>query len=670
MNDGKWIKPTGATFSPSCFVSVVVQTEPTTHDKFNDLVIHEFHSVHVVESRRRMGKWSEPIYQQFFSGNVFFDWLESFGSIRRRTYVVTPIASNSLTLCGFWDRITERGAILQRRGEDGRIENRVPIQENSRNKCQTDRPDVKVSSSALDPSIYYFNGLILSGKPDIVKYRINGRSFAWVSAGQYFVSSEESIARSLGYKWPVSGELNDSSDTVLRTSSERAFLWLRAFQTLADWWQDIDGGPWGMTVASMSMNFLRHRIGKQEILKHDNDTVKLLEESAIFGGRRSLWFYGNIGTTDDWQKLGSQRPPRSTYPEIRKSITHIDVRSMYPWILSSMAFPVKLLAHYNCGNASDLADMLKKHGVIARVRIKTDVPEFPYRTGENTTYPIGEITTTLCGPELQSAIDAGMIQHVYSWSCYQLGTPFRKSALELLKYRLDAKRSENKAWEMYVKHLSNAMAGKLAQRRHNWIERVDKPAQVEWGFWTEIDATTGAHKVYRAIAGMVWERVDVSTPDRPMSAAFAYLTSYGRYIMRTVRALAPSHNVLSQDTDGIWILDNALSNMPIDSQGLEGIPGDLRITYQSMIGRFFSPQHYWTQLGWTLAGFNRPFVEEGSATIHYSESSSYIAGATTIPKRRIYEKENVSYLHKITKEGNIAENGWLVPQYILETRID
>lgn len=664
--NGVWIKPSGPTFAPRCLVSVVAQTRPVPHVSIAGRTVNELRHISVAYSFRKYDRWSSPVYCEFDSGTAFHDWLERFAADRKRTYVVTPVANHTLTLTGFFDRLDQLGCKLVRREKKSPgVKTHGGSQGNGTDNG-AGRKAIDTASSSDTPTHYHISGWVLGNNADIVKYRVGGKSYVWVSNRNYFNGTEDEIASAINYNWPIWTDPAPGLRPRGRTSGERSLMWLRAYQHLADWWRDIDGGPWGFTRGMLSYSFLRKHMPAKTVLTHDDKYVAYLEECALFGGRRTQWFYGNIGTAKEWESAPGNAPIRSELPTLTGGMTHCDIRSMYPHLLATYQFPIQLLYKNVSTNPSHLLELCQSHGVIATVFLETNDPEYPKRHGQNIVYPVGRFKTTLCGMELVRAIANKEVKHVYGSAVYKLGNPFADASNKLLKLRLQAREENQLVWELFIKAISNAMAGKLAQRKQTWVEQPRKAGPIAWGEWIDVDGRTGQSTRYRAIAGMVWQQVQCELSSRPMGAAFCYLTMYGREMMRCLRSYCSPKSVISQDTDGIWLRSPAVDSLPIGLDGSEYLPGDLRITQRSATGLFWSPQHYWYNGIYILSGYSMPVVDPDKLRVSSRELTGFIPGTPHAPLQVVLDKEIIKHLGSMPSSGPIQPDGWIAPPLLWE----
>lgn len=505
------------------------------------------------------------------------------------------------------------------------------------------------------------NTFCATGNPDIVRYHWRGRSVTWVSGPQYFPSTEASIATSLGFDWPRGDVREADFLPTERHPADRAILWLRLFQRLSDWWRDVDGGPWAFTPSGLAMSYVRKRLQPKAVLSHSEPSIRSLEEAALFGGRATTWFYGPVAPSwtaaADRAELGAGRP----YPVALGPADHWDVRSMYPTILATRPFPTRYLYAYDAPSIPAVQDMLSRWLVIASVKLQTDQPEYPVRKGLRVTYPTGVFRTYLTTPELTEAIRRGHLVKVYRAVTYAAGRPFAPAMGQLLQLRADAAQAGDKVQETFIKLLSNSFGGKLAQRQYEWQRRPGVNALVDWGEWPEKCPTTGAVRHFRSRAGLVDEKVPADVPTRPLAACYAHLTAYGRTLMRAVREKLPARSVLSQDTDGIWVLRHVSGRRtkPATPQGWSEF--QLRQDKSAALARWYGPRHYWTDQGWTLAGLHDPSRQGDGLGFRDSYTVTPMNTGTNLPPVWVYECERYVRLGDIPADGSVGESGWLTP---------
>lgn len=505
------------------------------------------------------------------------------------------------------------------------------------------------------------------GNPDIIRYSWQGKTLVFVSGRQYLTQSETELAASVGYVWPSGDEDHTASPVIDRDPADRAELWVRLFQRMSDWWQSIDGGPFAATPGGLAMSYVRKRLAPKTVLSCQEPEIRKLEEASLYGGRATTWFYGPVTPNPNGESGHPQLAYGRPWPVLRGPLDHYDVRAMYPTILATERFPVRYLHEWRQPSIALLNDMLERWCVIASVRLRTDDAEYPVRNKDRVSFPAGTFDAVLTTPELRRALDSGAVLSCYRAVTYAGGRPFAEAMQQLLELRRLADESRDPVTGLFVKLVSNAFGGKLAQRSHEWQRRPGATAVEEWGEWMHTDHATGGRRHYRSRAGLVDEKVRVEIPVRPLAAIFAHLTAYGRDLMRRARESLPPRTVVSQDTDGLWVTrytGGSLVGAPV----LVAHPSyRLRLDKTIERGRWFGPRHYWTDRGWVLAGLMGPVPSD--------DGTGFLATSSHLPRNTggmgppvwVYEDRTFKRLGDIPVDGSVGPDGWAVPRRLRVT---
>lgn len=657
-NNARWIRSAKSCSAPSRIISVIPSKQlvgSTGKDCTRTYVLSQ---LHVVESHLKHRKWTSPLYRRFTDPHEFHDWLESSGDKDRRNYVFCDNVISTLELTDWFARLEVRGCSHSLFTVDDRLTKKKP----GKMPGQVELPDSgEVTISECQLQQYILQQLTAGVNTQIVRYRTNRRTFQWCRNSQYCNQHHDKIAKAIGYRWPTLGESTNKDGSINRHSWELAHMWHRFYRHLFDWWLSIDGGPFGPTIAAMSYAFLRHRLANQTILHHNDARAGAIENEALFSGRRSVWYFGNIGTEETWSKYSESRPVRSQYGEIDTTLHHFDIRSMYPWILSILPVPIRFREYRRKTTKGYLRDLLTDSGVIATVELNTDRAEYPLRTANGIIYPTGRFITTLCGPELADALSRDIVESTYGASVYKMGMPFADACKTLLQYRRDYRELKNDGWEMLVKQLSNALTGRLAKKRYD-MKPVDiaNPMQ-RWGWWRHKDTTKDTVRMYQTIAGVTWEKVLSESYIRPMGAAYAYLTAYGRLAMSMIRNTCPVETVIAQDTDGIWATRAASNVLSCDNEEYTSECGSLRNDDTGLAGLFYGPQHYWIDDKWILSGVPSDRAEINAHSIDVEMSINQSLLASECPQAVCTSRIDNMTIGRVQSHGRIPDSGWCIP---------
>lgn len=633
-----FLRPAGKTYAPRSLITIADETEPVNESE-GRYSIERGKRWAIVAVRRRRGRWGDDERVLLDSGDAVHDWIEAWANPRENTYVISERVGRTLALTDWFGRAERLGCRWSR--------------------TKPTSSEFYQRTGSLPATA--IRTLCLRDTPDIVTYTVFDRSIRWLSGRQYFDASHDDLADAVGYEFPRTGRRSAESPKVMHDVGERAVLWSLVMRQLVDWWLSIDGGPWGATTGQLAWSFFRRHLKPRTVLVHDEEVPKRLELGAITAGRASVFYLGDVATEGSVGLTRPDRPLPSRYGTIPGPLTQVDCRSMYPWLLASQWYPVKPLRWGTHYRIADLIDLLQCRCVIARVRLLVRDGEYPVRAGGRVRYPRGRLTTTLAGPELRVALAAGEVEHVHEAAVYLPGQPFRDSMLRALELRKEAHNAEVPAWELFVKSLSTSLSGKLAQRRGSWQQRPGVSIPVRWGEHVSINAQTQQLTRYRATAGLVEQWVEEELKGRPLGSCYAYLTSYARCLMRRLRGSLPPRSVVSQDTDGVWVLPHAADQI-LATPGLLGAdPGTFRIDDVSGCGRWHGPKHYWTDKGWVLSGYHefRHFAAGTTFEDHYYQYP--LVGAPECPPPIVTRINRVASLQTLPVDGTVTDDGWIEP---------
>lgn len=637
---GYWLKTTGRTTYPRAVVSVVADLVPSPVNLGPGRSADRAAGYAVCAARHRRGQWRETVSEYFSTGWELHDWCEAWGVEKGRTTIVAPIASEILSLSGFWARLEEWGASWYGTGGAS-----VP----------TADPDPV-------PPEYTVSNLILRGKPDIVTYRRSKRGLSWVSGRQYFEAGEPELAKAVRFPWQ-SEPLGRVGRKYRRQHTEqRAALWLTVFQELINWWIKVAGGPWGSTVGQLAWSFWRSRLLPRTVLKSVNpEEAKLLSE-ALYGGRASVWYYGDVVSGKPLPEDSEPEPPRSIYPPMNGPLHHFDARSLYPYLLATERFPTRFHSIRDQRTPAQVRDKCESMAVVVRCRITKSAGEYPCRHEGRVCYPAGDLDTVLCGPEYALAFDEGRVKSVGQCAVYDWGRPFGKMADELLRMREQARHLGEPAWELFIKTLSNSLAGKMAQRRGQWVADKTTPAHKDWGEWWRVQPTAGKAERFLAVAGLVHKWTDDPNDSRPLPAAFAFLTAYGRLFCRAVRESLPPRSAVAQDTDSLWLTSPGAKQLHASRFSPGESAGRLRAIEVAPAARFLDARHYWTPRGWVLSGFVERHRSSSGLRFWDRVNENQVFGASIRPPTYLRTQWVEKSLNPQTTDQYILRDGWAIPK--------
>lgn len=607
-------------------------TQPnTTYSRFG--------RAHITYSRRYQDRWTSPEVVSCSTAKGAIQWMEERASAHRTNWVVAPIATDAMTLLNWWNYAESQGI------QWDQVKLTSPLNTSSR------RTDTPVT----------FSRFVARGTPDIIRYSHRDVVWQWVSGLQYLPDGAEAMGKADPDVTEYTRQAGTRALIKQEWSTTEAMQWHRAMVRFMAWWSAHALAPWGATIGQLAIGMLRTHAPKKTLCTHSVPEIHALERAASFGGRATCWYVGSVGNGINGPEVHTDKDGEQTLRQVTGPVTHIDVSSMYPSILRDMAFPVKLRFLEQEINPAKIVELCNSWGAIAKVTINTPIAEFPRRDGDVITYPVGRFTTVLAGPELLRAAQLADIERVHVAAVYNLARPFQTVAETLIRLRAAASRADYATTALPAKLLANSLGGKLAQRTGGWerCPKMDEPGR--WGMLHTVHAQTGARERYRYLAGLCWQWAPDKTGSGPFTAAFAYLTAYGRMMMADIRRVCPARSVVSQDTDGLWVLPAALDAIRAAGMLDAQAAGKLRVVGSATNARWYGPRHYCTDGEWTLAGFSSAVVDSDNRTIWDSVKSSLWARHTPGAPDETVTTIRRSVIKPDLSGASLDRDGWTIP---------
>lgn len=365
------------------------------------------------------------------------------------------------------------------------------------------------------------------------------RAMLWLDLRNFFPGSQREIAKWLGLPYPRANGDNSrwlGSDDDARW---RATITLRALQAWLDFRVRFDLGYFAATLAGQAFNAYRHRFMRYPIYVHCHDDVIAIEKEANIGARVEVRFKG--------------RAPRDEYVQV-------DVTSFYASVMLGHQFPTKQIGHTRRVGLSHVANLLERYSLIARCEMVTEEPRYPKRNGDAVVYPIGRFKTTLCTPEIQSALESGHLAKVDELIVYEQAPIFDEYVNFFWDLRQRAMRADDRYVVELAKRFLTAVFGKFGQRI--WLsELVNESAIGSDRIWKEFDWQDSMEYEYRIIAGRMERSIREVLGRDTLLAIPAHVTSYGRSRLWRLMEKAGSEHIYYVDTDSFIARKVALHNL-------------------------------------------------------------------------------------------------------------
>ena len=323
------------------------------------------------------------------------------------------------------------------------------------------------------------------------------------------------------------------------------------------------------TGASQAVQILRTRHDCRRLFCHTHGRATELERDAYFGGRVEAYRTGLI--------------PGPVYS--------LDVRSMYASIMLDLPVPVSIRDYSDePATATGIARQYPTH-CIADVSIRHGGCIYPCRTDDGVCYPDGAVRTALAGPELSSAIGAGVVCDIHAVARYTCAPALRDFARYGLGQISDARGRQSTIVEQYWKRVLNALPGKFGEPGRRWVGCPPRTEREQYSEWIE-PGPDGKPARHRNIAGYEQREEVTGESYWSMPAVSAFICSAARVRLLEILRCAGRENVWYCDTDGI--LCNGLAREKLLSGGFirENTVGYLRTVGVYSRVHIYGVRHY------------------------------------------------------------------------------
>lgn len=388
-----------------------------------------------------------------------------------------------------------------------------------------------------------------------VSMRKEGRSLIFLDTMNYFPTSLKSLGESIGSsKLTIPQETGSQEawdayckqDVAVLQAAMRAYFGLLRSANLGDYRK---------TAAAQAFGAWRHRFMHHKVMILADPVIENLEREAYHGGRSEVFY-----------DLPLSVP-----------VYGVDVNSMYPAVMQTGVFPTQKCGQGKAMAVEQLFERLRHEAVIARVDIQTELPCYPYATGERIIYPVGSFRTVLSTPELTYALAHGHILTVYEWVSYETAPLFTDYVTTLYALRQAYKSQGNDAFSYLCKLLLNSLYGKFGQRGYIWKECTEYSDCPEGEFYGDCPAATAPLR-HKQRMGKVWHQLTDGEAYESFPAIAAHVTAMGRMKLWGYIEQAGSLNVLYTDTDSLYVttsgykrLDGEIDGAKLGMLKLEGV---------------------------------------------------------------------------------------------------
>lgn len=329
----------------------------------------------------------------------------------------------------------------------------------------------------------------------------------------------------------------------------------KTFASLIKWQNEQNLGMFRYTAASQAMGGYRHRFMNTPIYIHNDNEVKTMERAAYCGGRLLV------------NRIG----------EVNEKVYQLDVNSLFPSVMRDNLFPSALIESDVNNVEQSPIPWERSQNYLARVNVFTETADYPVKLAGKTIYPRGNFTCCLCGPELQQCLSSGKVNHTFGWAAYKTKPLFRDYITYFWTKRQQYKSDGNTLYEQFCKLMLNTLYGKFAQMSSAWININDDLSALPWTRWVKRNPVTNECEQFRSFAWQTQQKVNRGEIPQSFIAISAFVTSYARTRMNTLREIAGERQTFYQAIDCLFVSQKGYDNLEqageIDPTGL----GKLRL---------------------------------------------------------------------------------------------
>lgn len=510
-----------------------------------------------------------------------------------------------------------------------------------------------------DPLGITINYAVFDDPPFVLNCSYKDSKIIFLDTLNYWRTSLKMLGESVGLPkldMPLRIKPQKQWDTYCRRDTEIIAL---AVEEYIKYIHEHELGPFSVTQASQSMKAFKHRFMKHPIYVHTNDEVLSVERDGYYGGLVHCYFVGRV----------------------RQKLYKLDVNSLYPaMMLNNM--PTKLIATFKTAPLANLRSWTSEHGVIAQVLLDSKKEPFPYRTKYKLYERVGKFFTTLCGPELERAINFNnIVGNASLVSIYEMAPIFTDFVQFFWSERQRFKRAGNATYEYFCKVFMNSLYGKFGQRGYDWIDlniesikqlydtfnvaipneyhRQGFQPEISWSQrrWYPLGLTEGVE--IRGLSGKVQIRLPRGEHYESCPIIAAYVTSYGRERLRELVRLAGNQSVYYVDTDSLIVNHRGYLRLKKAGEIDPNKIGKLKLEEVADYAEFWNPKHYVFGRTETIKGIRKDAIKIGDKDYLQNQFEGIRSIMRRDPKPYIkiewIEKQLVSEFDK----GIVTPSGWV-----------
>lgn len=487
-------------------------------------------------------------------------------------------------------------------------------------------------------------GVYHSGFTFIVRIAKGKHSCTLMNLQNILPFSIGKLGKMLGYEKTEATAEHSTTEELMTYCRRDVEILRRSFNIYRDFVRNHRLGAFKATLASQAFTGFRHRFMSDRIHIHCDSQALKLERSSYFGGRVEALRIGKL-------------PEEQYY--------YLDINSMYPYVMSSQVFPVKLSEVSRTLPIADLTETMKHFSCIADVVISTPTPMYPKKVNKRLCFPIGRFHTTLCTASLKMAIENNHLVSVGRVATYHHNPIF----VNYVKYFHDLKgeyeRNKDTAFRQVTKLFLNTLYGKFGQRSQHVVSEEETE---DVGFSIDRMFDMGSQTWFTVKKDwnlVVTTNEDIEETTLSFPGIAAHVTDYARCLLWEFMTIAGVENVYYTDTDSLIVNDNGYRNL---TRNIEpGILGKLNLEKQSNILEIRGLKDYTFGEESKTKGIPKTAVQTGPDDFKVTIFPTYLTGRREGMELPYCVQTRSKHLTREYHKGQVnKETGTVTPFVLME----
>jgi hypothetical protein len=484
---------------------------------------------------------------------------------------------------------------------------------------------------------WWIDFLYHKGMTTLLRYETGQGALQLLDMGNFFSTTLAEIGEVVGVE---KGEIDFDKCSFQELSDychNDVQILVKAWEAWFDFLDTHDLGDFRLTLAAQAMSAYRHSFMDHGIKIHSDKSVSELERKAYRGGRVECFSVGDLSGQVFYQ---------------------LDVNGMYAAMMSWYEYPRFLKSWPLSLNLKQLRATIKRHCVIARVILQTDIPAFPLRAGPFNIYPVGTFQTVLSTPELEFALERCKVLKVGKVAIYEKAPIFQAYANYFANLKDRYWKEGNQPFRTISKKFANSLYGKFGQTNIETDLSFEMPPlaprEASYYNWK----LKKWHRIYKLGYQVVFE-TQGGESFNSFPAIPAHVTAYGRMYLWSLIEKAGRENVFYVHTDSLIVNQQGFDNLTdkVDDYEL----GLLKVEYVADELEIMGPNNL--RLGATIkSGGIRKNAVQLAHDVYEQDRFLGLRGAVRVGDPDLVTVKKVrKRMHRRIKTGVVTPTGKIDP---------